>query len=151
MTCSFVITIRRDSFVVTNCLLYEHMCYILCASMKCLWCHGFVCFAKVYCNYEIDSLWCDSWCTQQALLHGGNTTMENLKWFVKVVQEVFESIYLQRPIQVDLECQVHINMERRFPRMFVLIRKGLNVATITDVPTSSIVKEVAIDLVTTFN
>jgi hypothetical protein len=42
-------------------------------------------------------------------------------------------------------------MERRFPRMFVLIRKGLNVATITDVPTSSIVKEVAIDLVTTFN
>jgi hypothetical protein len=35
--------------------------------------------------------------------------------------------------------------------MFVLARKGLNVVASTDVPTSSIVKTVAIDLVAPFN
>jgi hypothetical protein len=35
--------------------------------------------------------------------------------------------------------------------MFVLAKKCLNVVASIDVPTSSIVKEVAIDLVATFN
>jgi hypothetical protein len=38
-----------------------------------------------------------------------------------------------------------------YKKLFVLARKGLNVVASTDVPTSSIVKEVAMDLVATFN
>jgi hypothetical protein len=38
-----------------------------------------------------------------------------------------------------------------YKKKIVLIREGLNILVGTDVPTSSIVKEVAIDLVATFN
>jgi hypothetical protein len=34
---------------------------------------------------------------------GENTTMESLKQFLKVGQQVFEPSYLWQPIQVDLE------------------------------------------------
>jgi hypothetical protein len=40
---------------------------------------------------------------------GENTVMEEIKCFVKVVKEIFETKFLKQPTQDDIERQLKIN------------------------------------------
>jgi hypothetical protein len=47
-----------------------------------------------------------------------STTMESMKQFCIVIQDVFKSIYICQPIKVDIERQMEVNVQKGFPRMF---------------------------------
>jgi len=47
-----------------------------------------------------------------------STTMESMKQFCMVIQEVFKSTYIRQPIKVDIERQMEVNVQKGFPGMF---------------------------------
>jgi hypothetical protein len=50
-----------------------------------------------------------------------STTVESMKQFCIVNQEVFKSTYIHQPIKLDIETQMEVNVRKGFPRMFFSI------------------------------